>query len=158
MQHPEKDVAMGSIRLHPAAIFLLLVILAGLTDSRWPVPIAALPAIHWLGVALLIAGGSAILLAYRALLRAGTHIDPSRPTTRVVSGGIYAYSRNPVYLGLCLVVAGWGLQKNSLIFFASAFLLGAALWRVVIQREEAYLEKKFGDEYLRYKNRVRRWL
>ena len=149
---------MASIRLHPAAIFVLLVILARLMDSQWPVPIAALPAVHWLGVVLLVAGVSSILLAYRALLGVGTHIDPSQPTTRVVSGGIYAYSRNPVYLGLCLLVAGWGLQKNSLIFVASAFLLGAALWWAVVQREEAYLEKKFGDEYLSYKGRVRRWL
>ena len=134
MQHPERDAATAAIRLHPAAIFLLLVIPAGLMDSRWPIPIATLPVVHWPGVALMVAGVSSILLAYRALLGAGTHIDPSRPTTRVVSGGIYAYTRNPVYLGLCLLVSGWGLQKNSLIFLASAFLLGVALWWADPQR------------------------
>jgi protein-S-isoprenylcysteine O-methyltransferase Ste14 len=87
--------------------------------------------------------------------KAGTRAEPWRPTTAIVTSGIYALTRN---VGMALAYAGLGLLAGSL---AALILLPAAILvihRGVILREEAYLTQKFGDEYLRYKARVRRWL
>ena len=88
----------------------------------------------------------------------GTNVDPYHPTTAIVEGGPYAYTRNPLYVGMALIYAGVSARANAL---PAALLLPVVLHlvdRSVIKREERYLEGKFGDEYLRYKGRVRRWI
>ena len=107
----------------------------------------------------LIAGGLAIgLLGFREMKRAGTNVDPREPTTAIVTAGPYGYTRNPLYLSMTLMYAGISALANAL----SAILLLPAVLSImrrgVIEREERYLERKFGDEYLNYKSRVRRWL
>ena len=99
-----------------------------------------------------------ILLAHYSLKRAGTNIEPTRPTTKIVSTGIYAFSRNPIYTALCLILMGIGIRENSVIILASIIPFMVMLYWAVIQKEEMYLERKFGEEYLQYKNRVRSWL
>lgn len=90
--------------------------------------------------------------------RAGTNVDPYHPTTAIVEAGPYRYTRNPLYVGMALIYSGISARANAL---PAALLLPAVLHLVdrgVIRREERYLEGKFGDEYLRYKGRVRRWI
>jgi protein-S-isoprenylcysteine O-methyltransferase Ste14 len=90
--------------------------------------------------------------------RAGTNVDPREPTTTIVTGGPYRFTRNPLYLSMTLVYAGITALANAL---PAALLLPAVLAfmrRGVIEREERYLERKFGDEYMDYKARVRRWI
>jgi protein-S-isoprenylcysteine O-methyltransferase Ste14 len=90
--------------------------------------------------------------------RAGTNVDPREPTTAIVTGGPYRFTRNPLYLSMTLVYAGITALANAL---PAALLLPAVLAfmrRGVIEREERYLERKFGDEYMDYKARVRRWI
>ena len=94
-----------------------------------------------------------ILLAHYSLKRAGTNIKPTRPTTKIVSTGIYAFSRNPIYTALCLILMGIGIHENSVIILASIIPFMVMLHWSVIQKEEMYLERKFGEEYLQYKNR-----
>lgn len=107
----------------------------------------------------LIAGGLVIgALGFREMRRAGTNADPREPTTAIVTEGPYRFTRNPLYLGMTLIYAGIAVRANAL---PAALLLPAVLLlmqRGVIEREERYLEGKFGDEYLRYKARVRRWI
>jgi protein-S-isoprenylcysteine O-methyltransferase Ste14 len=89
---------------------------------------------------------------------AGTHIDPYKPTMALVVDGPFRFTRNPLYLSLTLLYSGTAFLLNLLW---AILLLPIALVIMqfgVICREERYLEKKFGQEYLRYKARVRRWI
>ena len=106
-----------------------------------------------------IFGGLAIgLLGFREMRRAETNVDPYKPATAIVTEGPYRFTRNPLYIGMTLVYSGITALFNA---FPAAMLLPLALAVMrggVIEREERYLERKFGDEYLAYKARVRRWL
>ena len=99
-----------------------------------------------------------LLVSYGSMAVARTTIDPSEHSSKVVTSGLYAYSRNPIYLGWFLVIAGIGLRNASLLVLVIAVTMVLLLYWAVIVEEEAYLEKRFGDEYLRYKKSVRRWL
>ena len=108
---------------------------------------------------LLIAGGALVgLLGLREMRRAGTNVDPSRPSTTVVDRGPYRYTRNPLYVGMTLIYGGVSAIANSLPSILLLPFVLAVMRRGVIEREERYLEQKFGDEYARYKRRVRRWV
>jgi protein-S-isoprenylcysteine O-methyltransferase Ste14 len=101
------------------------------------------------------------VLALSALLemrRAGTHVDPAQPATALVTGGPFRLTRNPLYLSLTLLYAGIALLVNSL--WALVSLPGALIMirYGVIAREERYLERNFGEQYLNYKAKVRRWM
>ncbi len=85
-------------------------------------------------------------------------LRPDKPTSSLVVEGPYRFSRNPIYLGFTLFYGGITALASSL---PSALLLPFVLVvmrRGVIEREERYLEREFGEEYLRYKARVRRWI
>lgn len=110
------------------------------------------------GIVLLAAAAWFLLAALGLFRRAGTRPEPWRPTTAIVTGGIYGISRNPMYVGMALAYAGVALLADGQ---AALMLLPLALAMIefgVIRREERYLEGKFGPEYLRYKQKVRRWL
>ncbi len=97
-----------------------------------------------------------------AILRRKTTIHPDRkslqqPTT-LVTTGVYRYTRNPIYLGMAITLVAWFifLQNWLTLVFVIAFI--AFITQYQIKPEEQALEKIFGDEYVRYKVRVRRWL
>jgi protein-S-isoprenylcysteine O-methyltransferase Ste14 len=128
----------------------------GLPLRLWPGP--AGPALRLSGWLIALAGGIIAVLALLAMARARTHVEPYHPTTALVTGGPYRFSRNPIYLAFTLAYLGFSLSANAL--WPLLLLPGvlAALRRGVIDREERYLERKFGDHYRDYKARVRRWL
>jgi len=101
------------------------------------------------------------LLAIPAMWRmkaAGTNVHPSEPTTTIVRGGPYRFTRNPMYLALTLLQIGVAFVLNDAITFLFAAALALILHFGVILREERYLEAKFGGEYLALKRSVRRWI
>lgn len=112
-----------------------------------------LPGILVVGVALLLA--AIALLHFR---RARTHVEPWQPTTAIIRSGLFRYSRNPIYLAFCIATFGGALIINSWWGILVIAPLVALLQTLVIRKEEAYLEAKFGQTYLDYKKRVRRWL
>jgi protein-S-isoprenylcysteine O-methyltransferase Ste14 len=81
-----------------------------------------------------------------------------RPTTALVTSGPYRLTRNPMYLGMAFLYAGLALSFGVTWSLAFLPLVLLAVDRLAILREEHYLEAKFGEEYRRYKARVRRWL
>lgn len=111
-----------------------------------------------LGWPLLAVGLGFMASFLAAFRRRGTPVDPYKATTAIVTDGPYRLSRNPGYLGMTLISAGIVVLANAAWAFLP--LAGAVLVidRGVIAREERYLERRFGDEYLRYKARTRRWL
>ena len=104
---------------------------------------------------------AALAVALGALLRfrrAGTHAEPWRPATAIVTDGVYAFTRNPMYVGMTLLYLAVACAADSVATVVLAVPLLAVIRYGVIAREERYLEAKFGDEYRRYRQAVRRWL
>jgi protein-S-isoprenylcysteine O-methyltransferase Ste14 len=113
----------------------------------------------------LVIGGAltlfALVLFFWALLsfrQAATPMVPYKPTAAIIDTDPFALTRNPVYLAMALLYVGITLLVNTVWpLLLLPFVLGL-VQRGVIEREERYLEQKFGDEYMSYKSRVRRWL
>jgi protein-S-isoprenylcysteine O-methyltransferase Ste14 len=95
---------------------------------------------------------------FRSLRRAGTEVNPTRPTTALVTEGPYRFTRNPLYLGLAVMYVGLSAlaRASGPLLLLPAVL--AAVQRGVIAREERYLERRFGEQYRAYTASVRRWL
>jgi len=141
----------------PPLIYLGAVLLGLVLNRVWPL-YTGRPDLVPLGVGLMVAGVGLVLWAHRHFERAGTPAFPRHPSQAIVPTGPYRYSRNPMYLGMTVAFLGLGLLLQTQWHF---YLLLPLLWLMtwgVIQREEAYLERKFGEGYLAYKARVRRWI
>jgi protein-S-isoprenylcysteine O-methyltransferase Ste14 len=110
------------------------------------------------GLPLIVA--SVLLAAWGSMTmrRAGTTVDASSPTTAIVVRGPFRFSRNPLYLSLTVLYLGIAVLANALWVMALLPIALVSITVGVIAREESYLERKFGTEYISYKSRVRRWL
>jgi protein-S-isoprenylcysteine O-methyltransferase Ste14 len=98
---------------------------------------------------------SSSLMEFRA---AGTPVPARKPTTTIVRTGPYHFSRNPIYLAFSLLQLGIAIWVDSVWLLVTLVVAIALMHYVVIPREEQYLERKFGAQYLDYKASVRRWL
>lgn len=111
-----------------------------------------------LGLIGLSFGAGLMTWCIMRFINAGTELNPQTPTKVLVTDGPYSMSRNPIYLAMISLYLGvviifdivWGLPLVLPLIYV--------LYKEVITPEEAYLERKFGDDYLEYKNAVRRWL
>lgn len=127
-------------------------------DLVWPLPLLPNALQYALGLAILVASFAIVLPAVLAFREAGTNLDVRKPTTAIVTTGVFRYSRNPNYLALTLLYVGIAITADSIWILVLLIPALAILHTGVILREERYLEQKFGEEYLTYKRRVRRWL
>ena len=109
-----------------------------------------------IGTVLIVAGIGAALWATMVLRRAGTNVNPGKPTLKIVTNGPFRFSRNPMYVSLLLFLAGFGFAFSLEWVLLMVPVLWAVLHFGVILREEAYLEAKFGDDYRALLNRTRR--
>jgi protein-S-isoprenylcysteine O-methyltransferase Ste14 len=108
---------------------------------------------------LLIAGGGALIAWFaRSMQQAQTPINPTKPVKTLVTEGPFEFSRNPGYLGMATVYAGLALMLNSLSAILALPVALLVMTRGVIEPEEVYLDKRFGEDYRSYRTRVRRWL
>jgi len=121
-------------------------------------PAAFMPAGIAGGVVLIVTGMMLISAARRELARLGQPTDPGQATTKIASSGVYGVSRNPLYLAAVLLFAGLGIALNNLWALGSVVIGIIGCHFVLIAPEERYLEALFGDEYLRYAQRVNRWV
>lgn len=142
----------------PPLIYAVALALGLLLNRLRPTPFLPRVFSKVLGWPLVVCGLLLGLWGFREMRRAGTNVDPYHPTTAIVERGPYGFTRNPLYVGMALIYSGISSRANAL---PAALFLPAVLHivdRGVIKREERYLEGKFGEEYLRYKRRVRRWI
>jgi protein-S-isoprenylcysteine O-methyltransferase Ste14 len=142
----------------PPLIYLGPLIFSLLLGRRFPMRFLPPTMARGLGMPLL--GGGVLLLGWFewAMRQADTPTSPYRPVEHIATQGPFRYTRNPAYLAMTLIYAGIASRANALW---AILLLPAAqlvIQRGVIEREERYLERKFGEEYLSYKARVRRWI
>jgi protein-S-isoprenylcysteine O-methyltransferase Ste14 len=143
----------------PPPLIFAAFFLAGLAiDALFPVTPWADTAVRWAGGALVAIGiviGIGVALQFR---RANTHLEPRKPTTALVTGGLYRLSRNPAYVAVAMLYAGIALMLGKTWTLAMLAPALAVIQLGVIRREERYLERKFGDTYRAYRRVVRRWL
>ena len=149
----------SGVPIHPPLFFLSALLLGVVIDDRVrSFPVFLNDRWRWLGLIPLVIGFGIVATGRRALIRQGTNVNPTQPTTAIVETGPFRFTRNPLYLGLTLLYIGLSLLLNT---WWSVFLL-VPIWLVmhfaVVRREEAYLERKFGQTYLVYRQRVRRYL
>ena len=148
----------SGVRIHPPVLMLFHLGLAFLLGWLIPLPLLSTTGTRIAGWVIVAAGFAFAFGALGELIRAHTSPDPHTPTTKVVTWGPYRFSRNPIYVGFSSLVIGvplglgnyWGILVLPLMIYL--------FQRWIIFREEVYLEKKFQQEYLDYKARVRRWL
>lgn len=153
-----RDVA--GVIAPPPLIFAGLAGLGLLADWLLPLPALGLPpALRWaLGLAGASAGTALILAALRQFRRAGTPPEPWEPTRAFVASGVYRFTRNPMYLGMALLMLAVAAAFDSLGALIGLPLALLVIDRGVIAREEPYMAARFGEEYLSWKRRVRRWI
>ena len=156
MSEPRIDSA--GVKIPPPLVFAIPLI-AGLIIGRW-FPLVSLPALaaRVAGSILVAAGLGFGGWARIIFLRRGTTVLPFRPSSVFVVGGPFRLSRNPIYVGMTAIYVGVALLCRSLwplLFLPFVLIL---IRKTAIDPEEAYLERRFGAEYLNYKARVRRWL
>jgi len=143
----------------PPLIFLAAVLLGIGADALWPMGFGVERGLL-IGAGAVVVAASVLLFVWSisTFRRAGTAVIPTEPSTVVVDTGPYRFSRNPIYLAFTLLTVGLALAFDApamLVFLVVAVLI---VRYGVIAREEAYLERKFGDAYRAYKARIRRWM
>lgn len=148
----------ADVLIHPPLLYLGGLI-AGLALDWW-LPYPALPRTlqFSVGAILIFAGLVIAVSAMRRFRRAGTTVPTHEPTSAVVTSGIYRFSRNPIYVGMTLLYLGIAVMADGAWTAAMLIPILAIMRYGVVAREEAYLERKFGDAYRDYKAAVRRWL
>lgn len=153
---PEED--RPGVPIAPPLLFVLP-ILASLA-LEWLIPTSFVHgALRWiLGALLVIAGIALNAGGFIIQKRAGTDPIPFNPSTRIVAHGLYRFTRNPMYIGFALCTLGLAILVDSAWMLLAVPIGLVLIDRIVITREERYLERKFGEEYLNYKRRVRRWI
>ena len=146
------------VRIPPPLIFFVMAVAAGVADRLLPLSIG-------IGTMALYVGGAVVLIAILSIMyiarifqKLETEIEPWKTTSRIIKSGPYRISRNPVYMLASGVPVGVGLAIDTywgLIFGVIALWV---VYHTAVKKEEKYLAEKFGQEYLEYKARVRRWL
>lgn len=152
---------MLSTLRRPPLLTLACLVLGFALDRLLPLPLAQpeLTSIGWAAGGALIASGIALMVAgIRNFSRADTPVPSNQSVRALVTTGIHGWSRNPIYVGMLLLYAGIGVAARSPWILILALPLFVILRYGVVAREEAYLERRFGDAYRDYKAHVRRWL
>lgn len=152
------QVDHADVKVAPPVLLLIHLLAAFLLHWLLPLPFRFPGLLVWIGYGLVILGLVLAAIAANQFMKAHTTLDPHGSVREVVRSGPYEFSRNPIYLGFVCLLIGftfifrtyWGLILSPL------FLV--LLNMLVVKHEEVYLEQKFGDKYIRYKARVRRWL
>ena len=142
----------------PPLIYGGIFLIGYLFQRAYPLPFLPEPFNSLIGASLIIISLLLAISGMSALKRAGTYIDPFKPTTVLVVDGPYRFSRNPLYLSLTFLYTGIAVLFN---LCGPILVLPLALIIMqfgVIIREERYLEKKFGEDYRLYRAHVRRWV
>jgi protein-S-isoprenylcysteine O-methyltransferase Ste14 len=155
------DTGTAGVIARPPLLFLAALLLGLVSDRLLPLrfPGPGVDPVHWIIAGALILVGLALAAAgIRNFLRARTPVPTNEPTRALVTTGIHGWTRNPIYLGMFLVYAGIGMAVRSPSILILALPLAIAIRYGVVAREEAYLERRFGDAYRDYKGRVRRWV
>ena len=145
-------------RLLPPTLVVLLAIAAAFASRLGPVAEFPPSTWRWAGVPLIVAGLALSTLGSRRFATIGTNIKTFDDPDVLVDDGLFAVSRNPMYLGFVLALVGWAAAWGGLTAWLAPalFLLAADRWYIPF--EEARMMEQFGNDYERYRRQTRRWV
>jgi protein-S-isoprenylcysteine O-methyltransferase Ste14 len=154
------DTGTAGVIARPPLLFLAGLLLGFVLDHLLSLPLPVpRTGLHRIIAGLLILVGVAVFGAgIRNFSNATTPVQGTKPVRALVTTGIHGWSRNPIYVGMFLVYIGIGMAVRSSWILILTLPLAITIRYGVVAREEAYLERRFGDVYRDYKARVRRWL
>lgn len=156
---PSSSVDRPSTIPWPPIIYGAALAGAWLLETWLPLP--SLPEsllVRWIGAAVFLTGLGVGLAGFMALRAVGTTFDPTGAADALATEGLYAYTRNPLYLAALIGFFGLGLALRSTWLLVAVPAVSFALIKLAIEPEEAYLERRFGQTYRNYAARVRRWI
>ena len=146
------------VAVFPPLLFLVALIVMLVLRYFWPLAIGGRPLTVVLGIVLAALAVAIIVWGRSTMLRGGTNVNPTLPTTTIITSGPFGFTRNPLYLGLMGLLLGIGLLFDTWWAVVALIASFPILHYGVVLREEAYLERKFGESYRAYKASVRRYL
>jgi protein-S-isoprenylcysteine O-methyltransferase Ste14 len=155
------DTGIAGVIARPPLLFLAALLLGLASDRLLPRPFAVpgTDLVRWMtGGSVILVGLALAAAGIRNFSRAATPVRSKEPTRVLVTTGIHGWTRNPIHLGMFLVYGGIGIAAPSPWTLILTLPLALTIRYGVVAREEAYLERRFGDAYRAYKARVRRWL
>jgi protein-S-isoprenylcysteine O-methyltransferase Ste14 len=143
--------------LPPTYLFVAIVIMVVLHFLLPGVKIIAYP---WnlLGIIPLVLGIAMNLIADRAFKKVGTTVKPYEESTTLITEGVFLVSRHPMYVGFVLILLGIAIFMGSLTPYAIIIIFAILMDKMFIRVEEKMLEETFGEVWLEYKKKVRRWI
>lgn len=142
----------------PPLIYGGFLLIGFVIDCIWPIPVLPDNVQYALGGVLIALALAIIFPAFIMFRKLGTAVRPDRPTTAIITGGPYRFTRNPLYLALAIIYTGIAIAADSVWVLGLLIPVLLIMNWGVIDREEKYLDGKFGEEYRQYMASVRRWL
>jgi protein-S-isoprenylcysteine O-methyltransferase Ste14 len=155
------NTGTAGVIARPPRLFIAALLLGLASDRLLPRPFAVpgTDLVRWMtGGSVILVGLGLAAAGIRNFSRAATPVRSKEPPRVLVTTGIHGWTRNPIYLGMFLVYGGLGIAAPSPWTLILTLPLAITIRYGVVAREEAYLERRFGDAYRDYKARVRRWL
>ena len=148
------------LKVPPVAVVIVYLGLMTFIAQRWPGYILILPKQEFIAILLVLMGISIALLGVVSFKKARTTVNPTKPgnASSVVDSGIFRYTRNPMYLGMFLLIVGYAAELAALSSYFVALTFILYMDQFQIKPEERALEGLFGQDYVNYKHKVRRWL
>ena len=157
MRHME-NTCLRMLAYRPPRIAATMLVAAALTQIALPLTSLNLPSFLFAGVALGLLGFGIMIRAWWLFRQHETAICPTAETSSFITDDIYALTRNPMYLGMLLIMLGIALLVGSWLFYFTASVYALILNHVFCRYEEQKLLHQYGDLYAAYAARVRRWL
>ena len=154
----ENDKDHAGVIFPPPLIYGGFLLIGFVIDFFWPIPVLPDIVQYAVGGVLIVLALTIVIPALILFRKGGTAVRPDRPTTAIITSGPFRFTRNPFYLALTVLYAGIAIITDSVWVMGLLIPVLLIMNRGVIAREEKYLDGKFGEEYRRYKETVRRWL
>jgi len=142
---------------HPPSLYLGFLVLAWVLDRVVPLPVGIPESTRSLGVLLVPPSLALMIWGRQTMVRAGTNVRPSRPSTALVTGGPFRFSRNPLYVAVTALYLACAWMTRVEWALVLVIPLALIVHYGIVRREERYLEQKFGDDYRAYCTQTRRW-
>ena len=148
----------AKVKILPPVIPVTALAVGGTIHLITPMEIGNSSLLQIAGISFVVVSIFIIVAAVKELSNAKTAFDVRKPTTSLVTSGIFRYSRNPTYLSMIFLCFGIALLANSVPLLLTSVFAGSGLCLLVIRHEETYLERKFGAQYKSYQRAVRMWV
>ena len=153
-----KENETSGVMLPPPVVYLVLLLAGYWADKYLPLPFLNTDISILVGISIIILSFILFGMVLREFSRLNTSVNHRKATKAIITTGAFRYSRNPIYICMAMLCVGVTFLINSLWGFVATLVASIIVTKFIISKEEAYLEKKFGQEYLQYCKSVRRWL